>query len=58
MFRHVFYKAGTATMAPLKKLQTFKGEACDAKDISSLFGPVLSFPHWVGLAALWPWSSI
>ncbi|KAG5562884.1 hypothetical protein RHGRI_005576 [Rhododendron griersonianum] len=25
MFRHVFYKASTATMAPLKKLQTFKG---------------------------------
>ncbi|XP_058203317.1 uncharacterized protein LOC131317744 isoform X3 [Rhododendron vialii] len=25
MFRHVFYKAGTATMAPLRKLQTFKG---------------------------------
>ncbi|KAI8569138.1 hypothetical protein RHMOL_Rhmol02G0255600 [Rhododendron molle] len=25
MFRHVFCKAGTATMAPLKKLQTFKG---------------------------------
>ncbi|KAF5940122.1 hypothetical protein HYC85_021289 [Camellia sinensis] len=39
MFRHVFYKASRAPMAHFKKLQIFKGWACNIKDTPSHFCP-------------------